>query len=78
MRTAEVAIGDRVTARLPSGCTGPARPGGCGDRAGTIPPVLDEFPPLDADAQSAIDELVNVILLPREAVLHGMQGLETE
>ena len=25
----------------------------------SVPPVLDEFPPLDADAQSAIDELVN-------------------
>lgn len=25
----------------------------------SVPPVLDEFPPLDADAQSAIDELVD-------------------
>lgn len=25
----------------------------------SVPPALDEFPPLDADAQSALDELVN-------------------
>lgn len=26
---------------------------------GSVPPALDEFPPLDTDAQSALDELVN-------------------
>lgn len=33
---------------------------GCGPvRFGSVPPVLDEFPTVDADARSAVDELVN-------------------